>query len=224
MAATFYLSSLGCAKNQVDSEMMLGLLASLGYRRSDVPEDAEIIIVNTCGFIADAKEESIDTICQMLPLKEAGTCKLLIVTGCLAEKYRQELAAELPEVDGFLGTHEYHKIGALLNRLEGRPEPPIAEDVASLYAQRELLTPGYTAYMKIAEGCNNHCAYCLIPQLRGPLASIPLETLLAEAACLRRQGVEELILIAQDTSNYGRDLYQQEMLPVLLDQVAERCV
>ena len=93
-----------------------------------------------------------------------------------------------------------------------------------MYAQRELLTPGYTAYMKIAEGCNNHCAYCLIPQLRGPLASIPLETLLAEAACLRRQGVEELILIAQDTSNYGRDLYQQEMLPVLLDQVAERCV
>ncbi len=238
MGKRFYLSSLGCAKNQVDSEMMLGVLSGLGYKRCESPEQAEIIIVNTCGFIADAKEESINTILEMASYKEAsqeleqgsaqeeepravGNCRLLVVTGCLVEKYRKELMEELPEVDGFLGTAEYHKIGVLLAQLQGIAVESPCEDVASLYAQRQLLTPGYSAYMKIAEGCNNCCSYCLIPQLRGSLHSVPQERLLEEASSLKARGVEEIILIAQDTSNYGRDLCGKEALPELLAAVAE---
>lgn len=218
---TYYLSSLGCAKNQVDSEMMLGILSRLDYQRVEQPEIAEIIIINTCGFIADAKEESIQTILELARFKETGSCHFLVVTGCLVEKYRQDLAGELPEVDGWLGTKEYHRIGALLAKLQGVALLEPYEDIQSLYAKRELLTPPYTAYMKIAEGCNNRCAYCLIPQLRGALHSVPLEVLLAEAAHLKATGVEEILLIAQDTSNYGRDLYGKEMLPELLAQVAQ---
>jgi len=221
MGKRFYLNSLGCAKNQVDSEMMLGVLAKLGYQRSESPGQAEIIIVNTCGFIADAKEESVNTILEMTTYKEAGSCRLLVVTGCLVEKYRKELIAELPEVDGYLGTSEYHKIGSLLAELQGVVLESPCEDVIGLYAQRQLLTPAYTAYMKIAEGCDNHCAYCLIPELRGPLHSVPKERLLAEAMALKEKGVEEIILIAQDTSNYGRDIYDREALPALLSDVAD---
>ncbi len=215
-----YLSSLGCAKNLVDSEMMLGLLQHHHFMITENPAEAYVIIINTCGFIADAKEESINTILALAEYKKHGNCKLLAVAGCLVQKYRQELVKALPEVDLFLGTNAYHLIAVTLaEKLVMQPILPL--DAEAFYQKRSLLTPPYTAYLKIAEGCDNNCTYCLIPQLRGPKVSRTVESILAEAKILLDGGVRELILIAQDTTAYGYDIYGREVLPELLRKLAE---
>lgn len=204
--------SLGCAKNLVDTEHMLGLLTKAGYSIVSDPAQAEILIVNTCGFIEPAKQESIDTILEMAQYKQRGSCKKLVVTGCLSQRYRQELTEAMPEVDIFLGVREYEKLPGLLDA----DAPPLCGTV-----RRVLTTPPYSAYLRIGDGCNNRCAYCAIPLIRGPLTSVPMEALLSEGQALVESGVTELTLIAQDTSGYGVDLYGKPMLTELMDRLTE---
>ena len=198
--------SLGCDKNLVDSEVMLGLLDKKGYQIVDSEEDADIIVVNTCCFIHDAKEESIQTILEMAEYKKEGKLKALIVTGCLAQRYQQEIIDEIPEVDAVLGTTSYdHIVEAVEEALAGNGHV-VLEDVDALPDVKEkrlVTTGGHYAYMKIAEGCDKHCTYCIIPKLRGNYRSVPMEKLLAEAKDLADQGVKELILVAQETTVYG---------------------
>lgn len=217
---SIYLLSLGCSKNQVDSENMRGLIAAQNWRLCEDAMAAQVIIVNTCGFIQPAKEESIGALLDLARYKQEGHCKLLIAVGCLVEKYRAELAEALPEVDAFLGSHEYGRIAALIaERLALPPAPTQAEQ--ALYGQRLRMSPPYLAYLKIAEGCDNHCSYCLIPQLRGPYVSRPMNDILAEARALAQQGVKELVLLAQDTTAYGLDLAGRRLLPELLAELAK---
>ena len=215
--------SLGCDKNLVDSEVMLGLLDKKGYQIVDSEEDADIIVVNTCCFIHDAKEESIQTILEMAEYKKEGKLKALIVTGCLAQRYQQEIIDEIPEVDAVLGTTSYdHIVEAVEEALAGNGHV-VLEDVDALPDVKEkrlVTTGGHYAYMKIAEGCDKHCTYCIIPKLRGNYRSVPMEKLLAEAKDLADQGVKELILVAQETTVYGKDLYGEKSLHKLL---RERC-
>ncbi|MGI5891509.1 MAG: 30S ribosomal protein S12 methylthiotransferase RimO [Bacillota bacterium] len=215
-----YLRSLGCAKNLVDSEMMSGLLLANKFQLIDLPQEADIIIVNTCGFIQAAKEEAIDNILELAQYKQSGRCRLLVAVGCMVEKYRQQLMESLPEVDAFLGTQEYEQIAELIKEKLSLTEkqPALPKD---FYLLRSLCTPGYLAYLKIAEGCNNHCSYCVIPQLRGAYKSRTMEDILKEASILYEQGVKELIVIAQDVTNYGYDLYQESRLACLLEQLVE---
>ena len=226
MALNVYLESLGCAKNLVDSEMMLGLLKQHHFIISSEPQKADIIIVNTCGFIEDAQAEAINTILEMAQYKENGRCRLLIATGCLVEKYCRELLAEIPELDAVLGTQEYHHIARLIRgqmavgHEVGDDMAPIPRDIGRLYQDRYLTQPGVSAYLKIADGCDNNCSYCLIPQLRGPLKSRSMESLLKEAENLSQQGIEELVVIAQDTTVYGVDLVGHSLLPELLAKLA----
>lgn len=209
--------SLGCAKNLVDTEAMLGILGHKGFRIVADPQEADVIIVNTCAFIDTAKEESIQTILEMAAYKEKR-CRLLIVSGCMAERYHDEILAELPEVDAVVGTGDYHKIAEVIARayagekvvLFGHMNEALPEEV------RMLSTPGYMAYIKIADGCDNHCTYCIIPKLRGKYRSRPMEHIVEEAAALAAGGVRELVVIAQDTSRYGIDLYGTYRLPELL--------
>lgn len=209
--------SLGCAKNLVDTEAMLGILGHKGFRIVADPQEADVIIVNTCAFIDTAKEESIQTILEMAAYKEKR-CRLLIVSGCMAERYHDEILAELPEVDAVVGTGDYHKIAEVIARayagekvvLFGHMNEALPEEV------RMLSTPGYMAYIKIADGCDNHCTYCIIPKLRGTYRSRPMEHIVEEAAALAAGGVRELVVIAQDTSRYGIDLYGAYRLPELL--------
>ncbi len=209
--------SLGCAKNLVDTEAMLGILGHKGFRVVADPQEADVIIVNTCAFIDTAKEESIQTILEMAAYKEKR-CRLLIVSGCMAERYHDEILAELPEVDAVVGTGDYHKIAEVIARayagekvvLFGHMNEALPEEV------RMLSTPGYMAYIKIADGCDNHCTYCIIPKLRGKYRSRPMEHIVEEAAALAAGGVRELVVIAQDTSRYGIDLYGTYRLPELL--------
>lgn len=209
--------SLGCAKNLVDTEAMLGILGHKGFRIVADPQEADVIIVNTCAFIDTAKEESIQTILEMAAYKEKR-CRLLIVSGCMAERYHDEILAELPEVDAVVGTGDYHKIAEVIARayagekvvLFGHMNEALPEEV------RMLSTPGYMAYIKIADGCDNHCTYCIIPKLRGTYRSRPMEHIVEEAAALAAGGVRELVVIAQDTSRYGIDLYGTYRLPELL--------
>ena len=202
--------SLGCAKNQVDTENMLGLLRAAGYGIVSEPEDADILIVNTCGFILPAKEESIETIFEMAQYKKAGTCRLLVVTGCLSERYRKELTEEMPEVDIFLGVREYDKLPRLLAEKLHTPCLSVEK------ADRLLVSPSYRAYLRVGDGCNNRCTYCAIPLIRGNLNSVPIEKLIDEAKRLADNGVTELSVIAQDTSGYGKDLYgEPRLLPLL---------
>ena len=203
--------SLGCAKNLVDTERMLGLLCGNGHSIVQEPGDAEALIVNTCGFIEPAKQESINTILEMARYKRRGVCKTLVVTGCLSERYRTELRDAMPEVDVFLGVNEYERLPSLL--------APGAKDVPG--RPRVLATPPWRAYLRIADGCDNRCAYCAIPLIRGPLRSEPLETLADEAERLAESGVAELTLIAQDSSGYGRDRYGAPRLPALLERLAK---
>ncbi len=215
-------TSLGCDKNLVDSEMMLGQLSEKGYFLTDEEEKADILIVNTCCFILDAKEESIETILKMAELKKSGKGKALIVTGCLAQRYQEEIQKEIPEVDAVLGISDIDKIvdaveevlaGRAKNRIGDRNLPPV-------YGKRRLVTTGgYYAYLKIAEGCNKRCTYCIIPKIRGNYRSIPMESLLEEAERLAEDGVGELILVAQETTLYGVDLYGRKMLPELLHRL-----
>ncbi len=209
--------SLGCAKNLVDTEAMLGILGHKGFRIVADPQEADVIIVNTCAFIDTAKEESVQTILEMAAYKEKR-CRLLIVSGCMAERYHDEILAELPEVDAVVGTGDYHKIAEVIARayagekvvLFGHMNEALPEEV------RMLSTPGYMAYIKIADGCDNHCTYCIIPKLRGKYRSRPMEHIVEEAAALAAGGVRELVVIAQDTSRYGIDLYGTYRLPELL--------
>ena len=216
--------SLGCDKNLVDSEVMLGLLDKKGYQIVDSEEDADIIVVNTCCFIHDAKEESIQTILEMAEYKKEGKLKALIVTGCLAQRYQQEIIDEIPEVDAVLGTTSYdHIVEAVEEALAGNGHV-VLEDVDALPDVKEkrlVTTGGHYAYMKIAEGCDKHCTYCIIPKLRGNYRSVPMEKLLAEAKDLADQGVKELILVAQETTLYGKDLYGEKSLPKLLRELCK---
>lgn len=211
--------SLGCDKNLVDSEMMLGLLAAGGYAFTDDESEADIVVVNTCCFIGDAKEESINTILEMAQLKESGTIELLIVAGCLAQRYREEIQKEIPEVDAVIGTTAIDEIvmtieelyrGVRQNRYRSLEQKPLTG------VERIVTTGGHYAYLKIAEGCDKHCTYCIIPKVRGAYRSVPMESLLAEARRLAEQGVRELILVAQETTVYGQDLYGHKALPELL--------
>ncbi|WP_346663450.1 30S ribosomal protein S12 methylthiotransferase RimO [uncultured Merdimonas sp.] len=214
--------SLGCDKNLVDSEVMLGLLAKAGYQMVDLEEEADVIVINTCCFIHDAKEESIQTILDMARYKEEGRLKALIVTGCLAQRYQQEILEEIPEVDAVLGTTAYAEIvTAISEALEGRGAVT-TKDLNALPEtdpHRPVTTGGHYAYLKIAEGCDKHCTYCIIPKLRGNFRSVPLEQLLAQAEDLARQGVRELILVAQETTLYGKDLYGEKSLHLLLKKL-----
>ena len=216
--------SLGCDKNLVDTEVMLGLLDSRGYQMVDTEEEADVIVVNTCCFIHDAKEESVNTILQMAEYKKTGRLKALIVTGCLAQRYQKEILDEIPEVDGVLGTTSYDKIlEAIDEALAGHTELKM-EDVNALpqvETKRLVTTGGHYAYLKIAEGCDKHCTYCIIPKVRGDYRSVPMEKLLKEARELAEGGVKELILVAQETTVYGMDLYGEKKLPELLRKLCE---
>lgn len=216
--------SLGCDKNLVDSEYMLGMLEKAGIEITDDENDADIIVVNTCCFINDAKEESVNTILEMAQLKTEGKCKALLVTGCLAERYREEIETEIPEVDAILGTNSYDAIVNAVNEaLKGKKYERFAalEGLPKANAGRILTTGGHYAYLKIAEGCNKHCTYCIIPSIRGNYRSVPLEDLVAQAKELAASGVKELILVAQETTLYGVDLYGEKSLHRLLDALNE---
>ena len=216
--------SLGCDKNLVDTEVMLGLLASRGYEMTDDETRADIIVINTCCFIHDAKEESIQNILEMAEYKKSGQAKALIVTGCLAQRYRQEILDEIPEVDEVLGTTAYDKIlDAVDAALAGKQEVMLSDiDALPLPETKRLVTTGgHFAYLKIAEGCDKHCTYCIIPKIRGDFRSVPMERLVKEAKELAEQGVKELILVAQETTLYGKDLYGEKSLHVLLRELAK---
>lgn len=216
--------SLGCDKNLVDTEVMLGLLAAKGHQMVDSEELADVIVINTCCFINDAKEESIQTILEMAEYKKSGTIKALIVTGCLAQRYRQEILDEIEEVDAVLGTTAYDKIvEAIDEALLGHSTLQV-EDVDALplvESKRLVTTGGHFAYLKIAEGCDKHCTYCIIPKIRGNFRSVPMERLIREAEQLAEQGVKELILVAQETTLYGKDLYGEKSLPKLLKELCK---
>ncbi len=214
--------SLGCDKNLVDSEVMLGLLDAKGYRIVDDETEADVIVVNTCCFIHDAKEESIQTILEMAEYKKEGRLKALVVTGCLAQRYQQEIFEEIPEVDAILGTTSYDRIvEAVEEALGGNGQMRIADIDAlpSADEKRMVTTGGHYAYLKIAEGCDKHCTYCIIPKIRGSFRSVPIERLVREAARLAGQGVKELILVAQETTMYGKDLYGEKSLHKLLREL-----
>ena len=219
-----HLVSLGCDKNLVDSEFMLGLIQNEGYILTSLPEEAQVIIINTCGFIMDATQESIDTILEMSSYKEEGSCKALIVTGCMAQRYRDEIFDQLPEVDAVVGVGDYDAIGQVIrDAAAGEKVKLVSEKGASagFSGKRVLTSPSHFAYLKIAEGCDNHCTYCTIPSIRGAYRSRILESLLEESVSLVRQGVQELILVAQDTSLYGKDLYGEPRLHELLSRLSQ---
>ena len=218
--------SLGCDKNLVDTEMMLGQLSQEGFTFTDDEYEAEVIVVNTCCFINDAKEESINTILEMAELKKQGTLKALVVTGCLAQRYKEEIQTEIPEVDCILGTTAIDQIvEAVKEVLNGQAVGlKHIEDInrKPVYGKKRIMTTGgHYAYMKIAEGCDKHCTYCIIPKIRGNFRSVPMEALVEEAKGLVEQGVNELILVAQETTLYGQDLYGRKALPELLDRLNE---
>lgn len=214
--------SLGCDKNLVDTEVMLGLLASRGYEMTQEEAEADIIVINTCCFIHDAKEESIQNILEMAEYKKEGNLKVLVVTGCLAQRYQKEIQKEIPEVDVVLGTTAYDQIlDAVDAALAGQPQMRLADLQALpvVEAKRQVSTGGHYAYLKIAEGCDKCCTYCIIPKIRGRFRSVPMERLLQEAEELAEQGVKELILVAQETTLYGIDLYGEKRLPQLLKEL-----
>lgn len=216
--------SLGCDKNLVDTEVMLGLLAAKGHQMIDDETQADVIVINTCCFINDAKEESIQTILEMAELKKEGRLKALIVTGCLAQRYKNEIIEEIPEVDAVLGTTSYDKITEAIDEaLKGHVtiEMKDIDALPEVDTKRLVTTGGYFAYLKIAEGCDKHCTYCIIPKIRGNFRSVPMEKLIREAQELADQGVKELILVAQETTLYGKDLYGEKALPKLLKELCK---
>ena len=216
--------SLGCDKNLADSEEMLGLLTGSGHEIVDSEEEAEAIVVNTCCFIHDAKEESINTILEMAEYKKSGICQVLIVTGCMAQRYKEEIVQEIPEVDAVLGTTSYDDIVRALNEASAGKHFEEFKDINSLpedSGRRVITTGGHFGYLKIAEGCDKHCTYCIIPSLRGNFRSVPEERLLAQAEYMASQGVKELILVAQETTVYGTDLYGKKTLHLLLRKLCQ---
>ena len=216
--------SLGCDKNLVDSEMMLGILSQKGFEITDDENQAEAVVVNTCCFINDAKQESIDTLLQMAQLKKDDQVKALLATGCLAQRYKEEIQKEIPEVDAILGTTAFDEIAdALLEVLQGQTHNYFKDinEIPISGKKRMVTTGGHFAYMKIAEGCDKRCTYCIIPKIRGSYRSVPIETLLNEAEQLACDGVRELILVAQETTVYGVDLYGEKSLPKLLKELCQ---
>ena len=216
--------ALGCDKNLVDAEVMLGLLATGGYQMTDYEEEADIIVVNTCCFIQDAKEESIEQILEMAEQKKYGNLKCLVVTGCMAQRYEEEIMKEIPEVDAVVGTTSYDKILDVINQaLAGKHALFVKDaDLNPVTSTKRLLTTGgHFAYLKIAEGCNKHCTYCIIPKIRGNFRSFPIESLIEEAKDLASREVKELIIIAQETTLYGVDFYGQKRLPELLKELCK---
>ena len=216
--------SLGCDKNLVDTEMMLGMLAEKSYQFTDDEQEAEIVVVNTCCFIGDAKEESINTLIEIGQLKETANVKMLIAAGCLAQRYRKEIREQIPEVDVIIGTMAIDKIVEAVEEYQTKQYTTFVEDIDRTPVsgkKRVVTTGGHYAYMKIAEGCDKRCSYCIIPKVRGSYRSIPMETLLKEANTLVEQGVKELILVAQETTLYGTDLYGKKSLPELLRKLSE---
>ena len=219
-----FFVSLGCDKNLVDSEMMIGMLAEKGHVITDDENEAEVVVVNTCCFILDAKQESIETILQMAELKKNGNLKVLIVTGCLGERYREEIQSEIEQVDAILGTNSFDLIcDAIDEVMEGKKQNHFRniQDVPVYGKKRMLTTAGHYAYLKIAEGCDKHCTYCIIPKIRGDFRSVPMEVLIEEAKKLAEDGVKELILVAQETTVYGKDLYGKKSLPQLLKNLTQ---
>ncbi|MDO4174019.1 MAG: 30S ribosomal protein S12 methylthiotransferase RimO [Eubacteriales bacterium] len=223
MSIRLGIISLGCAKNLVDSEHMLAQLQEAGVTIVDDVADADVAVINTCGFIESAKQEAINTILETAQLKETGVLKALIVTGCLVQRYPDEITEEMPEIDAVLGTGSYTNIVDAVRAVMQAPGTVYKHfgqiDEAEMEGGRILLTPGYTAYLKIAEGCDNHCAYCVIPSLRGRFRSRTMEDILEEAKALSAAGVRELIVVAQDITRYGRDIYHKHMLPELLREL-----
>ena len=224
MSQSIGMVSLGCAKNQVDAEQMLFLLQQAGYNILPEPTGADVVIVNTCGFIESAKTEAIDNILAMAQLKAEGSVGKILVTGCLAQRYQEEILKELPEVDGVLGTGSYYDVvSAVKQLLDGAEGIEEYGDIQAPVQEcgRILTTPKHYAYLKIAEGCDNHCAFCIIPTLRGKYRSRPMEKLIEEAKELASSGVKELIVVAQDTSRYGIDLYGERKLAELLRELCK---
>lgn len=218
-----FFVSLGCDKNLVDSEMMIGMLAEKGHVITDDEKEAEVVVVNTCCFILDAKQESIDTILQMAELKKNGKMKVLIVTGCLGERYREEIQSEIPQVDAILGTNSFDLIAEAIDEvMEGKKQNHFNDiQAVPVHGKKRMVTTGgHYAYLKIAEGCDKHCTYCIIPKIRGNFRSVPMEVLVEEATKLAEDGVKELILVAQETTVYGKDLYGEKSLPKLLKKLA----
>ncbi len=222
MTTRVYMHTLGCPKNRVDSEVMLGTLAEAGYRLVQDPAQAEVVVVNTCGFIESAKVESVDAIVELAELKRTGRCKKLVVTGCLVQRHAEELARELPEVDHFLGTGAYADVARVVSDAQAKrlvvPDPDFVHSAAT---PRVNSLASHTAYLKIAEGCDNDCAFCIIPRLRGPQRSRPVDDLVAEAAALAAQGTLELSLVAQDLTAYGHDLPGKVKLHHLLPELCK---
>jgi len=215
--------SLGCPKNQVDGEMLLARLVSAGYELTPYEEEADVILVNTCGFIEDAKTEAIDTILELALLKQTASLKGLIVTGCLSERYREVLEEQIPEIDAVVGIGKNDDIVSIVERvLQGEKGGYYAEKTClPLDGERILINPPYYAYLKIAEGCNNKCAYCAIPGIRGEMRSRTMENVVAEAKKLAADGVKELVVVAQDTTRYGEDIYGRPMLAELLRRLCQ---
>lgn len=223
MSIRLGLISLGCAKNLVDSEHMLAQLAEAGVTIVDDVAEADVAVINTCGFIESAKQEAIQTILETAELKKSGQLKALIVTGCLVQRYPEEITEEMPEIDAVLGTGSYTNIVDAVRAVMQAPGTVYRNfgqiDEAEMEGGRILLTPGYSAYLKIAEGCNNHCAYCVIPKLRGKFRSRPMEGILEEARAMAAAGVREIIVVAQDITRYGTDLYGERRLSDLLHEL-----
>ena len=216
--------SLGCDKNLVDSEEMLGLLTGNGFEIVDDETEAEAIVVNTCCFINDAKEESVNTILEMAEYKKSGSCKVLVVTGCMAQRYKNEIIEEVPEVDAVLGTTSYGDIlKAIREAMEGKhfQEFKDIDYLPEKLGKRVLTTGGHFGYLKIAEGCDKHCTYCIIPKLRGKFRSVPMERLVTQAKEMAEEGVKELILVAQETTVYGTDIYGKKSLHILLKELCK---
>lgn len=223
MAVKIGMVSLGCPKNQVDAERMLAELKSADFEITNDEEQADVIIVNTCGFIESAKSEAIENIIEVSAFKQSGNLKALIVTGCLAERYKDQILNEIPEVDSVVTIGANDKIVEIVNAaLEGKNDLYLAEkEELKLTGDRILTTPFYTAYLKVAEGCNNRCSYCAIPDIRGNFRSLPIEDCVAEAKKLAEKGVKELVVVAQDTTNYGADIYGKPSLPELLKELVK---
>lgn len=222
---TVAFTSLGCDKNRVDSEVMLGILRQSGFTIVAEESEADLIIINTCCFIQDALEESIETILEMAKYKQVGRCKGLIVAGCLAQRYQKEIFEEMPEIDAVIGTTAYESVAEVANRvLQGEKNIKQLQNIDEYMTEKNALlrmvsTPLYYAYLKISEGCDNHCTYCVIPKLRGKHRSRSIESIIQEVEMLAQQGIKEIIIVAQDTSIYGKDLYGESKLPVLLEKI-----
>lgn len=219
-----YFVSLGCDKNLVDSEKMLAILDHAGYRLAQEPEQADVIVVNTCAFIHDAKQESIETLLEMAEYKKKGTCKVLIAAGCLAERYKEEIQKEMPEIDGIIGTTAYDTVAQVVEQtLTGHTMVSMKElsYIPSGLTDRIRSGAGHVGYLKIGEGCSKNCSYCAIPSMRGRYRSVPMEELVEEAVKLTAGGAKELILVAQETTLYGVDLYGEKRLPKLLNRLAQ---